>query len=55
MIEEIYKQLTKKYKNDFKIWSDYLEFLFEVTQLSSDPQQKFLLMNYDYTAPKTLL
>ena len=32
-IEQIFKQLCKKYHNELDIWSDYLDFLFEMREL----------------------
>lgn len=61
-IEHIFKQLCKKYFNELEIWSDYLDFLFEMRELkkaksssSSKTESKFLVTDLTFTEPKTIL
>lgn len=44
-IEDIFKQLCKKFNTSLKVWSGYLDFLFEMRELKKDKtaQHKFLV------------
>jgi len=35
-IEDIYKQLSKKFNTSLKVWTGFLEFLFTIRQLKKD-------------------
>ena len=37
-IEDIYKQLCKKFNTSLKIWSGYLEFLFEMREMKASKE-----------------
>jgi len=53
-VEDIFKLLCKKYNNSLKVWSGYLEFLFQIKDLKQQ-QNKFLLENLTFTDPKVIL
>ena len=46
LVEDIYKKLCKKYFESLEIWSNYIEFLFEMRHKATDN---------DFTDPKTIL
>ena len=50
-IEDIYKQLVKKFNTSFKIWSAYLEFLFTMRDLKKD-KSNFLVKELTFSEPK---
>lgn len=56
-IEDIYKQLTKKFNTSLKVWTGYLEFLFTVKQLKKDRSAPahVVVADLETTEPKSVL
>ena len=54
-IEDIYKQLCKKYNTQVKIWTGYLDFLFLIRSMKNDQAQKFLVHELEVSEPKVVL
>ena len=56
-IEDIFKQLCKKFNSSLKVWSGYLDFLFEMRELKKDKtaQHKFIVHDIEFSEPKAVL
>ena len=50
LVEDIYKKLCKKYFESLEIWSNYIEFLFDVRN-----NEEMLGKSHNFTEPKTIL
>ena len=56
-IEDIYKQLVKKYSASLDLWSGFLDFLFQVRSYKADKAspQHALVAQLDVAEPKPIL
>jgi len=56
-IEDIYKLLAKKYNSSLQIWSEYIEFLFEIRQISQEKEHPYhyLVAELEISEPKAVL